>query len=72
MLSQNYKSCSTVRVGADVVSVVAVYCDLVCVCMVHCACRYCGMGYPIDHMVIYRVSLRSEPYTRTPGQNIPP
>ena len=25
------------RVGADVVSVMAVYSDLVCVCMVHCA-----------------------------------
>ena len=39
-LSQNYRSCSTVRVGTDVVSVVAAYSDLVCLCVVHCANKY--------------------------------
>jgi len=28
------------RVGTDVVSVMAAYSDLVCVCMVHCAKKY--------------------------------
>ena len=38
-------------VGTDVVSVMAAYSDLVCLCMVHCAKKYCVMGYLIDHVV---------------------
>jgi len=39
ILCENYKSCSTVRVGTDVVSVMAAYCDLPCVRVVRCAKR---------------------------------
>ena len=35
-LAKNYKNGSIVSVDMDKVSVMAAYCDLLCVCVVHC------------------------------------
>jgi len=43
MPSQNYRYGSTVLVDMFVVSVLAAYSDLLCVCVVHRAGRYCVM-----------------------------
>ena len=40
-LAKNYKNDSIVFVDMDKVSVMAAYCDPLCVSAVHCVCRHC-------------------------------
>jgi len=56
-LAKNYMNDSIVSVDVDKVGVMATYCDLVCVCVVHCTGRH---------------SLYSELYTHATGQNMLP
>ena len=39
-LAKNYKNDSIVSVDMDKVGVMAAYCDLLCVCVVHCIGRH--------------------------------
>ena len=41
-LAKNYKNDSIVSVDMDKVGVMAVYCDPLCVCVVHCIRSHCA------------------------------
>jgi len=56
-LAKNYKNDCIVSVDMDKVGVMAAYCDLLCVCVVHC---------------IWSAFIYSELHTRTTGHNTLP
>ena len=58
-LAKNYKNDSIVSVDMDKVSVMAAYCDRLCLCAVRCACRHSVPSYTVNYKHVQRVRICS-------------